>query len=86
MLGTLCQVTGTRRWIRALDLPILTSWRPWRSATGQVRTRHPWSCGCKSQLRHMLFCLLSSILASCSPSSLDDALTLVAHWQKQLLI
>ena len=30
------QVTGTRRWLRVLDLPIVTTWRPWKSATGQV--------------------------------------------------
>ena len=30
------QVTGTRRWLRVLDLPVVTTWRPWKSATGQV--------------------------------------------------
>lgn len=30
------QVTGTRRWLRLLKLPVEKSWRPWRSATGQV--------------------------------------------------
>jgi serine carboxypeptidase-like clade 2 len=30
------QVTGTRRWLRRLGLPVVKSWRPWRSATGQV--------------------------------------------------
>lgn len=30
------QITGTRRWLRKLGLPVKTSWRPWKSATGQV--------------------------------------------------
>ena len=30
------QVTGTRRWLRKLGLPVKTQWRPWKSATGQV--------------------------------------------------
>jgi hypothetical protein len=30
-------VIGTRRWIRQLDLPVKSAWRPWRSTTGQVR-------------------------------------------------
>jgi hypothetical protein len=47
------QVTGTRRWIHDLGLPILTTWRPWHSASGQVgalragffvQTRKPTAC------------------------------------------
>ena len=30
------QVTGTRRWLRKLGLPVKLQWRPWKSATGQV--------------------------------------------------
>ncbi|CAL5224857.1 g7615 [Coccomyxa viridis] len=29
-------VTGTRRWLRKLGLPVKLQWRPWKSATGQV--------------------------------------------------
>ncbi|KAK9905794.1 hypothetical protein WJX75_006411 [Coccomyxa subellipsoidea] len=29
-------VTGTRRWLRRLKLPVVRSWQPWRSATGQI--------------------------------------------------
>lgn len=32
----LLQVTGTRRWLRKLGLPVKLQWRPWKSATGQV--------------------------------------------------
>jgi hypothetical protein len=31
-------VLGTRRWIRALELPIAAPWRPWTSATGAARS------------------------------------------------
>ena len=34
--GLVLQVTGTRRWLRKLDLPVTAQWRPWKSATGQV--------------------------------------------------
>jgi Serine carboxypeptidase len=30
-------VLGSRRWIEGLGLPLVTPWRPWRSATGQAR-------------------------------------------------
>lgn len=30
-------VLGSRRWIEGLELPLVTPWRPWRSATGQAR-------------------------------------------------
>lgn len=29
-------MTGTRNWLRSLKLPIVRSWRPWRSGTGQI--------------------------------------------------
>ena len=29
-------MTGTRRWLRRLKLPVVRSWQPWRSATGQI--------------------------------------------------
>ncbi|CAL8472304.1 g11846 [Coccomyxa elongata] len=29
-------VTGTRSWLRSLKLPVVRSWRPWRSGTGQI--------------------------------------------------
>ncbi|EIE23392.1 peptidase S10, serine carboxypeptidase [Coccomyxa subellipsoidea C-169] len=29
-------VTGTRRWLARLGLPVVRSWRPWRSGTGQI--------------------------------------------------
>ncbi len=32
----LLQVTGTRSWLRSLKLPVVRSWRPWRSDTGQI--------------------------------------------------
>lgn len=32
----LWQVTGTRRWLARLGLPVVRSWRPWRSGTGQI--------------------------------------------------
>ncbi len=32
-------VLGTRRWIRALELPLAAPWRPWTSATGGAGAR-----------------------------------------------
>lgn len=32
-------VLGSRRWVEGLRLPVLTPWRPWSSATGQVKGR-----------------------------------------------
>ncbi len=32
-------VLGTRRWIRALELPLAAPWRPWTSATGAAGAR-----------------------------------------------